>query len=81
MRFQYLVALLPLISALQLPRLPTAQDALSAADALLHSTKQASHTLSYASDMTLASIPADEHITFTSTKHPVSPALILRLTS
>jgi len=72
MRFQYLATLLPLISALQLPHLPTAQDALSAANALLQPIKQASHTLGYASDVTLASIPGDEHMVFTSAKHPVS---------
>ncbi len=66
MRFS-LFALLPLISALQLPHLPTPQSALRAADAILHSASD----LSPASDLNLASIPVDDHVLITSARHPV----------
>lgn len=68
-----LLALVPLISALQLPHIPTPQSAIQAADAYLHSTAD----LSYANDMKLASMPGDEHLVFTSARHPVCPPGLL----
>jgi len=62
-----LLALLPLISALQLPHLPNAQSAIQAADAFLHTSSD----LSPGNDLTLASIPVDDHVVLTSARHPV----------
>ena len=64
-----------LSTALQLPHIPSAQDALNTAEALLqaHRPSAAADTvLSPASDFTLASIPGDEHVTITSAHYPVS---------
>jgi hypothetical protein len=78
MRLIQCLALLPLLNALQLPHLPSAQEAISAAEQLLSgngiSTGHASTVLGYANDMTLASIQGDEHVTITSHRHPVSTA-------
>ncbi|ORX34677.1 Alpha/Beta hydrolase protein [Kockovaella imperatae] len=68
-----LLALLPLAAAFQVPKFPTAQDALSAADNLLHGHSAAggaSTVLSPASDLTLSSISGDDHVTLTSALHP-----------
>ena len=73
MRFT-LLSLLPLISALQLPHIPTPQSVLQAADSILHG----SSALSPANDMTLASIPADEHVLITNAHHPVRHRPLVR---
>ncbi|KAK4684296.1 hypothetical protein P7C73_g5896, partial [Tremellales sp. Uapishka_1] len=65
MRLALLAPLLPLITALQLPHF-TPQDALHAADSLLHPEV----TLSYGNDMTLSSIPNDDHVVIKSARHP-----------
>ncbi|RSH85597.1 hypothetical protein EHS25_003736 [Saitozyma podzolica] len=76
-----LLALLPFISALQLPHLPTPQDAFQAADDLIRGHGHASlptfngagagaTKMSLANDMTLAMIPGDEHVLITSARHP-----------
>ena len=71
MRFS-LLALLPAIAALQLPHIPTPQDALHAADAFLSSNVHtAAASLGVANDMNLAMIPQDEHVVITSARHPV----------
>jgi len=68
---------MPLVSALSFPHL-TPQEALSAADSMLRpghpgqAHESAATTLGYASDITLASIPGDEHVVLTSARHPVS---------
>ena len=64
-----------LSTALQLPHIPSAQDALNTAEALLQAHRPsaaADMVLSPASDFTLASIPGDEHVTITSAHYPVS---------
>lgn len=71
------VLLAPLaVAALQLPHIPTPQEALATADSFLHAAhgagQPASHVLSYANDVTLASVPGDEHLVLTSASHPVS---------
>lgn len=68
-----LVSLLPLVSAFKLPNI-TPQGALSAVDGLLHPAQShdtAATTLTYANDVTLASIPGEEHVVLTSAHHPV----------
>lgn len=67
-----LIPLVPLISAFSLPHF-TPQDALSAADSFVHGDRVnvGSTTLGHANDITLASIPGDEHISLTHAKHPV----------
>ena len=78
-----LMALVPLISALSFPHL-SPQEALSAADAFLnpsqsHAHETAATTLGYANDITLASVPNDEHVVLTSARHPVSRSSIFML--
>jgi hypothetical protein len=75
-----LFALLPLAAALHFPHLgsPSPNDAISAAEALLHSGPGGAGyaspetVLSYANDMTLSMIEGDEHMVITSQSHPVS---------
>ena len=72
-----LLALLPAIAALQLPHIPTPQDALHAADSFLSSTvHSAAASLSAASDMNLAIVSQDEHTLITSARHPVGTKII-----
>lgn len=77
-----LVALLPYlvaaVSALQIPHLPTPQEALRAADSVLHgsipsfpSANGAETVLSYANDMKLSMIGGDDHVVITHAKYPV----------
>ena len=62
--------LLPIAAAVQLPLFPSPGDAFSAADSYLH--QHASTVLSPGNDISLASVPNDEHLIFTSVRHPVS---------
>lgn len=62
-----ILPLLPLAAALQLPHFPSPQEALDVAGSLLHPGV----TLTHGSDMTLSSVPTDDHLVVTSAMHPV----------
>ncbi|WWC66700.1 uncharacterized protein I206_100604 [Kwoniella pini CBS 10737] len=64
-----LLALLPLISAIQLPHIPSPQDALNVADSFIHSQQHPSTTLNYASDIKLDSV-GEEFTVLTHKKFP-----------
>lgn len=74
MKFGALFAVLPLVSALSFPHVPSPGDALTFADSLLHNGNGSpSAKLSGASDNTLQSVTSTEdHVVLTSAHHPVS---------
>lgn len=67
-----LLPLLPLAAALKFPHMPSAQEALDVAGSILHPGV----TLTPGSDMTLSSVPTDDHMVVTSAMHPVSATLL-----
>jgi hypothetical protein len=62
-----LLPLLPLVTALSFPHLPTPQEALDVAGSILHPGV----TLTHGNDMRLSSVPTDDHLVVTSAMHPV----------
>jgi hypothetical protein len=62
-----LLPLLPLVTALHFPHLPTPQEALDVAGSILHPGV----TLTHGNDMRLSSVPTDDHLVVTSAMHPV----------
>ena len=74
MKVSLVASLVPLVSAFQIPKFPTAQDALSAADGLIHNNAHENPVtvLSPGNDISLSSIDGDDHVTITSAMHPVS---------